>query len=237
MIRSKTTHLVFDLDLTLIHVRPHTICYIKDQLKRHGVHMAQAQIKASGRWYSKFWVDPPSFNWAEERNLSKNRRNFWLQFLSYYYKIVGFPKGSLDAIFLEIASMIEARVVREYILDDDVDALIELKERGYALSVLSNRSKSISPVIKEMGLGTIFDYSHSAGELGEAKPNKEIFHKHLSIINAKLDETVYIGDNYWLDVLGAESAGIPAILIDRFDWYDQFDCARINAISDLISMF
>ena len=87
-----------------------------------------------------------------------------------------------------------------------------------------------------MGLDSFFDYSHSAGELGETKPNKEIFQKHLSIIDAEPSETIYVGDNYWLDVLGAESAGIDAILFDRFSWFDQVDCTRITKISDLISM-
>jgi len=236
MIYPKTRHLVFDMDLTLVHVRPHTTCFIKDQLKKHGVHMSQAQIKASGRWYSKFWVDPPPFDWGDKENLTENRRTFWMQFLSNYYKILNLPKGSLDPILWEIASMIEAKNVEEYILDDDVDALAELKSMGYVLSVLSNRFKPISPVISEMGLDSFFEYAHSAGEMGDSKPNKEIFQKHLKIIKAEPDETVYIGDNYWLDVLGAESAGLPAILFDRFGWYDQTDCVRITAIADLIPM-
>ena len=35
MINSRTKYLVFDMDLTLLHVRPLTPCFIKDQLERY----------------------------------------------------------------------------------------------------------------------------------------------------------------------------------------------------------
>ena len=49
------------------------------------------------------------------------------------------------------------------------------------------------------------------------KPDKEIFHFALSELRVSPEETIVIGDSWKLDVLGARSAGIPAVWFNRYD--------------------
>jgi FMN phosphatase YigB (HAD superfamily) len=52
-------------------------------------------------------------------------------------------------------------------------------------------------------------------------------------MNVQPHESVYIGDVYAIDVLGARSVGMRAILIDSFAVCDHHDCPRISSLSEL----
>ena len=46
-------------------------------------------------------------------------------------------------------------------------------------------------------------------------------------------QAVYVGDNYFADVIGAQRAGIGAVLIDPQDLFPEADCPVIQKISEL----
>jgi len=47
------------------------------------------------------------------------------------------------------------------------------------------------------------------------------------------EETLYIGDNYYADVVGAQEAGMVAVLIDRERIFPDPDCPTIYEIGEL----
>jgi HAD superfamily hydrolase (TIGR01549 family) len=47
------------------------------------------------------------------------------------------------------------------------------------------------------------------------KPRKEVFEKSLELLNLAPEEVLFIGDSYLMDVIGAKSAGIPVIWLNR----------------------
>lgn len=55
----------------------------------------------------------------------------------------------------------------------------------------------------------------SAEDVRAYKPYPEIFERALEITGCTPDEVIHIGDSYTSDVLGANAAGIEAILVDR----------------------
>lgn len=59
------------------------------------------------------------------------------------------------------------------------------------------------------------------------KPHRELFEKALEISGCNSDEVLHVGDSYQSDALGALSAGIKPVLIDR---------KGINGHSDIISV-
>ncbi|GAF78092.1 unnamed protein product, partial [marine sediment metagenome] len=47
-------------------------------------------------------------------------------------------------------------------------------------------------------------------------------------------ETIHVGDQYKLDVVGARGVGISPILIDRDNVYPEItDCPRIRSLTEL----
>ncbi|MGF1505605.1 MAG: HAD hydrolase-like protein, partial [Anaerolineae bacterium] len=43
----------------------------------------------------------------------------------------------------------------------------------------------------------------------------------LDLAGCKPAEAVYVGDNYYADVVGAQRAGLPAVLIDQYGVYEH----------------
>ncbi|PLR75759.1 haloacid dehalogenase [Bacillus sp. V3-13] len=96
------------------------------------------------------------------------------------------------------------------------EVLKGLKELGYRLVLLSNWDLSARHLIEQLGLAPYFDDLLISSELGIEKPDVRIFQELLSRTNSTPEEMLYVGDNYYDDVIGAEKAGIKTVLLNRF---------------------
>jgi FMN phosphatase YigB (HAD superfamily) len=61
--------------------------------------------------------------------------------------------------------------------------------------------------------------------VGVAKPDPRIFELGLRAARTMPEETVYIGDSYFVDVVGARRAGLGAVLFDPGRVWGERDCA------------
>jgi len=52
-------------------------------------------------------------------------------------------------------------------------------------------------------------------------------------MGAKPEESVYVGDIYSVDYVGATEAGMKAVLIDELGTYDGLDLPRISKLAEL----
>ena len=68
---------------------------------------------------------------------------------------------------------------------------------------------------------------------GVEKPDPEIFRRALERLGVPAARTVYVGDIFAIDVLGARAAGLAAILIDETGGYADVECPRIAALAEL----
>jgi putative hydrolase of the HAD superfamily len=108
-----------------------------------------------------------------------------------------------------------------------------LKAAGYLLGVITNRPKPIHGEIHTLGLDTVLDFYLTAGQLGAFKPHRQIFDNVLKFISGTPEQLLYVGDNYYADVLGARNAGIQAVLLNWHGLYTDLDCPEIKQLSDL----
>jgi FMN phosphatase YigB (HAD superfamily) len=49
-------------------------------------------------------------------------------------------------------------------------------------------------------------------------------------------EVIYVGDNYYADVVGARSAGLQPVLYDPLGIFPDADCATIKSFDELNSV-
>jgi len=71
-------------------------------------------------------------------------------------------------------------------------------------------------------------------DAGVDKPDPKIFKAALGKAGVTSKEAIYIGDQYKVDILGALSAGIQPMLIDRYGLYPDFkECPRITSLSEI----
>lgn len=68
------------------------------------------------------------------------------------------------------------------------------------------------------------------------KPDERIFHLYLQKFGKHSDEIVYVGDNYWVDIKGAQKANIQPVLIDPENLFPEVTCPVIRSLLDLLPM-
>ncbi|MFD0871841.1 MULTISPECIES: HAD family hydrolase [Paenibacillus] len=97
-------------------------------------------------------------------------------------------------------------------------ALLEqLKENSYGVGLISNWDHTARTVLEQCGLLPYFDHLFISEERGVKKPDKAIFEMALKAAGVSPEECVYVGDNYYDDVIGSRQAGMECWLINRFD--------------------
>ncbi|MCM3764761.1 HAD family hydrolase [Neobacillus niacini] len=106
-----------------------------------------------------------------------------------------------------------------------VKVLETLKNQGYRLALLSNWDLSCRAVLKQIGVYDYFEHILVSSEVQISKPDARIFQKLIELSDCRPDEILYVGDNYYDDVIGARKAGIDTVLINRFggEGIDEID--------------
>jgi HAD superfamily hydrolase (TIGR01549 family) len=113
------------------------------------------------------------------------------------------------------------------------ETLHTLKEAGFRLGVVSNRTKSYQEQLDELGLGLYFECAVAAGEVSIWKPEPGIFQHALRQLGVREEGCMYVGDNYYADVLGAARAGLRPVLLDPEKVFPNVECTVIRGFGEL----
>ncbi|MFA9560309.1 HAD family hydrolase [Evansella sp. AB-rgal1] len=97
------------------------------------------------------------------------------------------------------------------------DVLTTLKDNSYRLALLSNWDKSARYFLDHLKLTPYFETCIISDEFGCEKPDPRIFHELITKMRMPAEEIVYVGDNYYDDVVGAKQAEIDTILLNPFE--------------------
>jgi putative hydrolase of the HAD superfamily len=121
------------------------------------------------------------------------------------------------------------------LFDDVAPTLTELKKRGLKLGLISNIEQDIIETLTRLGLPSWLEIVVTSQDAGANKPQPEIFLEALKRAGVQPAEALYIGDQYQVDVLGANGAGMKGILLDRRDHYQKIkDCPRIQNLTEVL---
>lgn len=120
------------------------------------------------------------------------------------------------------------------LFDDVLTTLKVLKGRMLIVGLLTNASKNMISIYRQLGLEPYLDFVITSDEAGADKPNPPIFLAALERAKVNASEAFHVGDQYKIDILGARGVGINPILIDRYNLYpDVSDCPRIHNLAEL----
>jgi putative hydrolase of the HAD superfamily len=111
--------------------------------------------------------------------------------------------------------------------------ILEYLVKKYKLAIITNGSSYIqNKKIDTLGIRKYFNEIIISGDIGIRKPEKEIFLLCCNRLNVKPSEAVYIGDNYEIDIIGANNAGLNALWINK----DKIDNNYEYCIDELGSL-
>ncbi len=191
---------------------------------------------------------------ANERRVKRWAHQYWGQEILVQQDMVQFDTDAFwinySTLLLKQVNVIEnlegrAKLVREYFRDayHPDDHLVEgcrktltgLKEKGYYVGLISNRSAPLDSAVSMLELDGLFDFTLAAGEIDCWKPNPGIFLHALSFYDDLLPhECIYVGDNYYADGCGASAANLYPVIFDPEDLYTSCDFYRIQRIDALL---
>ena len=226
---------LFDLDGTLRHSRPNGFETFVSFLAELGYPLSPEQFKDGHRWVHYYWTVSPELL-ADMRELGDETPAFWRRHTERQLRAVGiehFPEALPD----QLGKFFDERFRPVHHVPADVlPTLKRLREQGYAVALVSNRNHPLGELCSELGLDGCFDFTLSAGEADSFKPDPGIFLKALALAHATPETAVYVGDNYYADVVGARAAGLRPILIDPLGLFPNAGCDTIRTLGEVLGV-
>jgi len=105
--------------------------------------------------------------------------------------------------------------------------------RKYRLAVISNADGKVADVLTHCGIADCFETVTDSGLIGHEKPHPAIFEAALRSMNVSAAKSLYIGDVYSVDYLGATGAGMQAVLFDAYGAYKADGLPRVASMEEL----
>ncbi|MBB78285.1 MAG: noncanonical pyrimidine nucleotidase, YjjG family [Crocinitomicaceae bacterium] len=96
-----------------------------------------------------------------------------------------------------------------------IETLKNLINDGYKLHIITNGFKEVQYIkLEKSKLINFFSVIVCSEEVGKNKPAKDVFEYAISKAKAKATESIMIGDDYLVDIIGAEKVGMKGILFN-----------------------
>ncbi|MFC2057268.1 HAD family hydrolase [Chloroflexota bacterium] len=210
----------FDLYYTLVRYEPPQEELEAKALKDFG-------INASPEVFHRPLVVANEFIYREiaRSPLSQRSKEKTMALYTQYQRIV-LKEARIEAdekLVLAMLGKMQQFKMKLVLFDDVAPALNDLRSRGLILGLISNVERDLTATLNELGLPSWLNIVVTSLDSGFNKPNPEIF-----------KEAMYVGDQYQVDCVGADNAGLKGILLDRGGYYgDITDCPRIRSLIEL----
>ncbi|HKW16871.1 MAG TPA: HAD family hydrolase [Terriglobales bacterium] len=115
----------------------------------------------------------------------------------------------------------------------DTREILQRLRRNYRLAVISNADGKIADVLARCGIADLFETITDSGIVGKEKPHPAIFEAAVRSLNVSPAASLYVGDVYSVDYLGATRYGMESILFDVAGAYRDRDLARVESLAEL----
>jgi putative hydrolase of the HAD superfamily len=171
------------------------------------------------------------------RPLSKRTREEVVALYTEYQRVVLKEAGIKgdEKVVLKLLGVMQQARMDLVLYDDGLPVLTDLKQRGLVTGLISNIEKNMDDTIKQLGIASHLDVIVTSLDAGAAKPQPEIFQFAMKKADVTPSVSLYIGDQYSVDIAGAKAAGMKGILLDRTDYYkEKLDCPKIKSLKQII---
>ena len=230
---NKIKAVLFDLDGTLRHHLPSGGEVFVDYVRSLGNHVSEEDRIRAGVWEHFYFASSPEIQ-ADSIKFKDDLKAFWVNFSKRRLVALGLDTAQAHELAIKVSDHMGASYKPEvHVPQDAYTLLTALKESGYMLGVVSNRDDPFHEELNNLKLNSYFQFVLAAGEVKSYKPDTLIFERALEMAGTSAPETMYIGDNYFADVVGARRAGLMPVLYDPISIFPHADCAVIKSFAEL----
>jgi len=153
---------------------------------------------------------------------------FWWTFHTYLLEDLGEDMGIRNALVENTRKSANW----DQILRGTRDALVRIGQ-NFRIAVISNADGAIGRVLSRCGIADCFESVTDSGIVGFEKPHPKIFAAALETMQVRPDESLYVGDVYSVDYVGARNAGMQAVLFDVAGAYRDRKLPRVESMEQL----
>ncbi len=235
MLASKNGYkaIFFDLDGTLRHTVPLGAEVYRKKVAELGMPISDEKNLEVSKWEHYYWASSPDLR-EDFKKFAGDDDAFYKNYALTRLAKMGATPEQAERFCLDIFKYFrEEHTPENHVPPELFEILPNLRSDGYKLAVLSNRREAFDDILKELNLFEFFDGVMAAGDLGSWKPDPKVFTPLLDKLELSPKETLYIGDNYFADVVGARNAGLAPLLYDPRGIFPEADCARMTSFTEL----
>jgi len=210
----------FDLWETLITDTPELsrgqerlrITRMEEILRARGQGAVAARIEHA---YRALWNRCHELYWSTDRDVPCRR-----QIEHFLEELELDPARFSEEVLAELehAYAYAALEILPATVDGARETLSELKSRGLGIGLISNTGRTpgsvLRPILAALGLADSIDVMVFSNEHGHCKPRPSIFEELRRGLDVRYDEMMFVGDNLYVDVHGAQRCGMRAVHFD-----------------------
>jgi len=224
----------YDLDGTLRTGRPSGRQFFADSAAGLGLVLTPQIRRHAAQWEHYYWAES-SEKRADEIDFP-DEGDFWINYSRRQLLELGAPAQQAQVLASQISKHMETTYRPEDVLMEGLhETLSSLRTSGITLGVISNRHHPFTDYLRELRIDEYFDLILAAGEVNAWKPGKEIFQYALDQVGISAREALYVGDNYYADVIGARNAGMNPVLMDPDGIFDAPGCPVIQSHHQILA--
>ncbi len=236
LIRHQIRAILFDLDGTLRYNRPRMNDILAKLAVEYGADDTHDNRSNAERWLHYYWAMSPEAQLDFETFGDENPA-FWENHTRRYLTAFGYSPDEAEKWAPEIYQRMSSEYdPQPWIPPEVFDVLGQLKATGLMLGIVSNRNHPLDEELKKIGLDCYVDFNLTAGEVNSWKPDPGIFIEAVLRLRLNPSEVIYVGDNYYADVIGARNAGLHPVLLDPNHVFPEVECDVIRELGELIDL-
>jgi HAD superfamily hydrolase (TIGR01549 family) len=224
--------IIFDLDGTLRHNLPSADDVQYEFVLQYGVQNGHGRQRLGARWAHSYWAQSGEF-FTDIEKFGEMEDGFWERYAYRYLLALELPEPEAA----DLAPRLHQHMKDSYDPQNHVyscvpETLQALKQAGFTLGMVSNRSNPCQEECQQLGLLGYFDFVYVAAEVGAWKPDPRIFDRALELSSSLPERVVYVGDNYYADIIGARAAGLQPVLLDPRGLFPEASDLKIHTIRE-----
>ncbi len=199
-------HVFFDLDHTLWDFEKNSKLEILSIWEQYNLHQKGISLSEE---FLKVYERINGICWAKYRanELDKDA----LKYIRFYDTLLYYGIDDLEMAKNMGITYLENSPKRTCLIAGTI-AILDYLLENYSLHIITNGFEEVQHVkLNNCDLTKYFTSIVTSEEVGCTKPSLEIFNYALKKADALNTESVYIGDNFKVDIEGANNAGMKAI--------------------------
>ena len=223
-------HIFFDLDNTLWDHRKNAYLTLKTIFEREKI---KEKYHLNFEDFHKEYFTINEHLWAQIRDGKIDKP--YLRKHRFYDSFLFFGIDNMELSQYFESHFLDEILAYNHLVEGCLEVLDYLKTRNDRLHILSNGCHEVTHrKVNESGISQYFDTVTSADEINIRKPQPEIFQWTIDKAEAKIEESIMIGDDWIADIEGGLSFGMEVVFFDVFN--DDLYQEKVRTIKKLTDL-